>query len=83
MDAETQQIPTPEESVADKFLSRPIIFEIIKAVIHTIGKERKTDAKIVGALVAKDVNKILAPKRTIAIFINNSPLAEFLNHVGI
>jgi hypothetical protein len=36
MDAETQQIPTPEESVADKFLSRPIIFEIIKAVIHIL-----------------------------------------------
>ena len=53
IDAETPQIPTPEERVAEKFLSRPIFFEIRKANIHTTGKERKAAAKMVGALVYK------------------------------
>ena len=34
-------------------------------------------------LVTKDVNKILMSKRTIAIFINNSSIVEFLSHEGI
>src|SRR6185437_3937389 len=83
IDAETPQIPTPDDRVAEKFLSNPSFFEIKNATIHTTGKDTNTAANVMGALDIKDVNKIFAPKSTIAILINNSPLAEFINHVGI
>jgi hypothetical protein len=54
----------------------------MKAIIHTTGKDRKAAAKMVGALVTKVVSKILAPKSTIAVLINSSPLAESFSHDG-
>ncbi len=54
-----------------------------KATTHTTGKERKAAAKMVGALVTKVVSKILAPKSTIAVFMNSSPLAESFSHEGM
>ena len=46
------------------------------------GNERKTASNILGALVTKVVNNILAPKSTIAVLMNSSPLAESFNHDG-
>ena len=82
MDAETPHTPTPEERVAAKSRSRPILLEIRKAIIHTTGNERKTATNILGALVTKVVNNILAPKSTIAVLMKSSPLAESFNHEG-
>ena len=38
---------------------------------------------MVGALVKKVASNILAPRRTIAVLINSSPLADCFNHEGI
>ena len=59
IDAETPHTPTPEERVAAKFLSRPILLEMRKAIIHTTGNERKTASNILGALVTKVVNNMV------------------------
>lgn len=83
MEAETPHMHTPEERVAKKFLSSSNFFEIRKANIHTTGKERKTAVKMVWAFVKKVVSTILAPRSTIAVLINSSPLADRFSHEGI
>ena len=46
IEADTPHTPTPEDSVAEKFLSRVNFLDMRYGAIHTTGNERKAAASI-------------------------------------